>query len=108
MDYNKMVRFFEKCPSTWVPALFLVSLERCLRVDCFVDIVEVVIRSKATILKEKSEAAKQSGEAPVQQSKPKIITLTCGKCNNRFSLTDNSIHRRCGLDGCGGTLHKLG
>jgi len=72
MDYNKMVKFLEKCPNTWVPALFLVALNRCVRDKVFVDIMKVVSSARATILKEEVEAAKQSGEAPNQQLKDSI------------------------------------
>lgn len=58
-----MVKFLEKCPNTWVPALFLVALERCLRNGSFVDIIKVVSSAKKKI-----EGAKQPGEAPEQQS----------------------------------------
>ena len=55
------------------------------------------------ILKEKSG----SGQNVQQHSKAKIITLHCGKCNSRFTLSDSDIHRRCGLNGCEGVLHKI-
>lgn len=107
MDYNRLKKCLEKCPNTWLPALFLVLLNRCLHVRVFVDIVKVVSSANEHILKEKLEATKQSGKAPKKQSKPEMIILTCGRCNHRFKLESEHIHRRCGLNNCPGTLHNI-
>lgn len=106
LSYDKLAHGIDQASGTMLPALFVVVAERCAREGCFV--ADGMARIVANIEQRISSENCGSGPHGTQQTKPKIIGLTCGKCGARYQLFESTIHRRCGLNGCDGYLHFIG
>lgn len=99
LSYEQLVREIKQRRGTQVPALFIEVAEHTIRMGCFVpNSVERIVRNieQKYLKKEKSK-----------KDEIRDITLHCGSCLNKFILPENNIHKRCGLNGCKGILHKI-
>ena len=103
ITYEEVVRIVRELPGTQLPAIMIVAIDTCLRKGCFKPggINRTVKRIENQLAIEKGDAA------PNPEVIPKAMKLTCGTCYTVFTLDDNNIHRRCGLNGCKGKLHKV-
>ena len=103
LSYEKIVSEIENCKGTQLLGFFNAAVGTAIRNKIFTPggAAKFVDYIEQRILKESG-----SGQNVQQHAQPKIITLQCGKCFSRFTLSENSIHRRCGLNGCDGVLHK--
>lgn len=106
LSYDKLVQGIDQASGTMLPALFVVVAERCVRESCFAS--GSMARAAANIEQRISAESSGSGPHSTQQTEPKIIGLTCGKCGAQYQLSESAIHRRCGLNGCDGRLHFIG
>ena len=103
MTYKEIVKAIEKSPTTQLVALFCDVTGECVNRGCFKPggMTKAVARIENRIAEEEGKAA------PNPEVISEVMKLTCRKCGAIFTLDGNYIHRRCGLNGCEGKLHKV-
>lgn len=101
LSFERIVNEIKKRGGPQIPALFIEIAEITARKKCFLPggMERTVHRIEQRILKE------MEGINTITP-KEKVVDLHCGKCFCHFTLTEDNIHRRCGLRGCDGVLHK--
>jgi len=102
LKFEEIKEAIENAPMTYAPALLTTAAETAIRKGCFIEggASNAVARIENNLNKDKCEEEKDTNST-------RSCVLTCGRCHSAFFLPEENIHRKCGLNGCHGRLHKL-